>query len=174
VAEVVWFLLTRDMGADRTVRRLEEPSFYPTGPGGDGLVIYELQDQTFIFRLWEIKKHAAASHISATATKAMQQLATRGTGYLAQYVAVAPRGDADLEATYSRLVDAWVDADEAAGAGIALGISASAAPRRRCFSQMQVHFPLLNREGQLEGLVAAIGDFPAFTSSVRGFVWNAL
>jgi len=176
VAEVVWFLLTRDGALDhgRTIRRIEEPSFYVTGPGGDGLVVSELEDGTLVFRLWEIKKHNRSGGISATATRAMTQLATRGAGYLAQYVATAPNSDGDVARLYAELVDHWVDAHSVAGAGVGIGTSATSAPKRRCFTTMQSHFPRLNEPGQLEGLVVGIADFAGFSRSVRDFVWSAL
>jgi len=61
VAEFVWFLIASEMPSDgRTIRRIEPPGFYVTGPGGDGLASYELESGTLIFRLWEIKKHVVS------------------------------------------------------------------------------------------------------------------
>jgi hypothetical protein len=38
---------------------------------------------------------------------------------------------------------------------------------------MHTRFPELSLD-QLAGLVVALGDFPAFTSSVRDRIWSAL
>jgi hypothetical protein len=175
VAEFVWFMLASELPGDgRTIRRIEQPSFYVTGPGGDGLASYELEDGTLIFRLWEIKKHVASAHLSGTVTRACRQLSRNGANYLAQYIAVAPESDPALAELYARFVDLWVDTAPQAGVGVAVGTSRSRAPRRRCFSGMQHNFPGLNQGDQLEGLVAAIADFPAFARRVREFVWSAL
>jgi hypothetical protein len=175
VAEVVWFLLTRDLVDEgRTLRRIEEPSFYVTGPGGDGLVVFQADDGSLLFRLWEIKKHTGSRHLSATATRAMTQLSRNAPSYLAQYVSVAAHTDQQVADLYARLVDAWVDGDTCAGVGVAIGTSLNSAPKQRCFTGMQTHFPHLVAGDQLEGLVAAIADFPSFASRVRGFVWNVL
>jgi hypothetical protein len=175
IAEFLWFSLIRELpGERRQIRRIEQPGFYVTGPGGDGLATYELADGTLIFRLWEIKKHVSSAHLSATVSRACGQLNRNGAIYLAQYVAVAPEGDPALAELYGRLVDLWVDNAGEAGVGVAIGTSRSSAPRRRCFSGMLRHFPGLGGGDQLEGLVVAIADFPAFARRVRGFVWSAL
>jgi hypothetical protein len=176
IAEVVWFLLTRDAEYEsRALRKIEEPGFYVTGPGGDGLVVFEVLDGTLVFRIWEIKKHTGTAHLSATATRAMTQLAEEGASYLAQMVALADHQDAaDIADLYAQLVDHWVDSAACAGAGVGIGTSMATAPKRRCFTQMATHFPGLNGGDQLEGLVVAIRDFSEFTRDVRGFVWNAL
>jgi hypothetical protein len=175
VAEFVWFLLTREVpGHGRNIRRIEQPGFYVTAQGGDGLVVYELANRTLIFRLWEIKKHIGSRHLSGTVARAFNQLGRKGATYLAQYVALAPELEPMLADLYGRLVDLWVDAAPSAGAGVAVGTSHSQAPRRRCFSAMQRYFPRLNHGDQLEGLIVAIGNFPAFASRVREFVWSAL
>jgi hypothetical protein len=175
VAELVWYLLTRDsVTPERQVRKIEEPSFYVTGPGGDGLVVFELTDGTLVFRLWEIKKHTGSGHLSATTGRAMRQLAASGAAYLAQYVSVAPSDDPAVEAFYAHLVDYWVDSHPLAGAGVAVGTSAARAPKRRCFSGMQTYFPGLTGDSQLEGLIASISDFTRFAEDVRGFLWTSL
>ena len=175
VAEYVWYLLAKDLPSNgRAIRRLEQPSYHVTSPGGDGLVTYEVADGTLIFRLWEIKKHTASNSISGTITRACDQLSTNGAAYLAQYVALAPTDDRAVAELYANLVDLWIDAEPQAGVGVAVATSRSKAPQRRCFTNMHRHFPSLTRGDQLEGLVAGIADFPAFVRLVRRFVWNAL
>ena len=175
VAEFIWFLLARESpGDDRSVAHLEPPKPHVTAPGADALVIYRMNGAVLVFRLWEIKKHAGSAHLSSTIGRALTQLSRNGIEYLAQLVPAAPRDDPEVAHLYGQLVDLWRDADERAGVGVAVSTSVQHAPRRRAFSTMQTQFPRLNREGQLEGLVAAIADFPQFAEDVRGFVWSAL
>jgi len=176
VAELTWYVLVNevDPGMGRTLRRVEKPSFFVTSPGGDGLATYELADGSLAFRIWEIKKHTGTRHLSTTVTRACDQLGRRGVEYLAQYVSLAPETDPQLANLYARLVDLWVDDAPVAGAGVAIGTSHAQAPQRRCFTGMQRHFPGLSNGGQLEGMVAAISDFPAFCGRVREFMWSAL
>ena len=175
VAEHVWFHLATEMpGPGRTIRHSEHPSFHPTAPGGDGLVIYEIPGGTLIFRLWEVKKHASSRQISTTIKRAYNQLADNATAYLAQYVALPPANDQEVSTLFASLVDMWVDAEPQAGAGIAIGTSHARTPKKRCFTNMQNFFPDLDHGDQLEGLVAGIANFPAFACLVRDFIWNAL
>lgn len=55
----------------------------PLEPGGDGLVVYNV-GATYVFRLWEIKKHHANGPVSGTINRASKQLASRGNEYLAK------------------------------------------------------------------------------------------
>ena len=175
VAEIVWHLLTEEeTRAERTLAKAEGPSFYVTDTGGDGLAVWQLLDGSLIFRLWEIKKHKSSAHVSGTVATAYQQLSTRATRYLAQYTALGRHYQGNLRALYAELVDSWVDAAPVAGAGIAVSTSSADAPKRRCFSTMQDHFPDFVEPGQLEGMVVGIADFAAFTDEVRGIVWSGL
>jgi hypothetical protein len=175
VAEFIWFLVARaSPGEARTLAHVEPPKSHVTAPGADALVIYRLEDATLVFRLWEIKKHAGSTHLSRTVGRAFAQLTSNGIEYLAQLVPAAPRDDPQVAELYAQLVDLWRDADERAGVGVAIATSAQHAPRRRAFSTMQTQFPRLDREGQLEGLIAAIADFPKFAEDVKRFVWSAL
>jgi hypothetical protein len=175
VAEFIWFLLARERpGEDRSVAHVEPPKAHVTAPGADALVIYRISGAPLFFRLWEIKKHASSAHLSKTVGRAAAQLSRNGIEYLAQLVPAAPRDDSAVAELYGQLVDLWRDADARAGVGVAIATSLEHAPRRRAFSTMHTQFPLLDRDGQLEGLVAAIADFPQFAERVRGFVWSGL
>jgi hypothetical protein len=44
----------------------------------------------------------------------------------------------------------------------------------KAFSQMHRLLPTLCNGDQLEGLIAGIGDFPAFAIQVRDFLWSGL
>ena len=174
VAELVWYLVTLEQATgSRTLRRIEPPSFHVSSPGGDGLVVYERDDGGLIFRLWEVKKHTGKARLSRTTNRAYSQLKTHAPRYLAQYTAAGSGYPPALGAIYAKLVDLWLEAAEPAGAGVAVATSRTHSPQR-CFSAMSKHLPELSRPGQLEGLVAAIGDFPAFSRRVQEFVWSGL
>lgn len=175
VAEIVWHLLTdEEASAERTLVRAEGPSLYVTDSGGDGLAVWRLLDGSLTFRLWEIKKHNSSAHVSGTVATAYSQLSTRATRYLAQYTALGRHYDGALRALYEELVDSWVDAATVAGAGVAVSTSSADAPKRRCFSTMQDHFPDFVDPGQLEGMVVGIADFAAFADEVKRIVWSGL
>lgn len=173
VAEFLWFLVARDAcSPDRTLRHLKGPDFHVTGPGGDGLAVFE-RDGALAFRLWEIKKHDSRAHVSATVSRAYKQLEANATQYLAQMTSLGKHVAPDLAELFARLVDLWIDADPAAGAGVAVATSEGSLPER-CFGRMGDRFPRLTGEDQLEGLVLGLADFPAFSQRVKEIVWSAL
>ena len=60
VAELLWNRLIQERLVCRDKRRLVHAHSVkpdPLEPGGDGLVIYQADGGTLVFRLWEIKKH---------------------------------------------------------------------------------------------------------------------
>ena len=176
VAEYIWYLVARDrVEPHRVMRHLEKPSLLASEPGGDGLAIYErVADGSLAFRLWEVKKHTGSGDVSGVITRACTQLAARGKKYFAKY---ASQGellpDADLVDLYGELGERWIRSHESAGAGVAVAISEARAPRR-AFSQMHRHLPQLRNGDQLEGLIAAVGDFATFALRVREFLWSGL
>ena len=173
VAECVWYLLAREnQAAGLTPRRVEGPSFSVTTPGGDGLVVYQRDDGVLIFRLWEIKKHDSAMHLSRTVARAYKQLDKNAEFYLAEFTTLAGNYEGEVAQLYAALSDLWIDRDGRAGAGVAVGTSDRHLPSR-CFGTMHRSFPHLAVE-QLDGLVVALGNFPTFAQSVRDRVWSAL
>jgi hypothetical protein len=174
VAEVIWFVLTTEEEREHCVlRNSEGPSFSVTETGGDGLAIWECENGTLVFRLWEIKKHTAAAHISRTVTRACRQLSSRAEQYLAKYASVGSKQHSgDLGRLYALLPDLWIDGDERGGAGIAIATSRERAPVRRCFGTLVSTFPDLAATARLEGCVVAIGDFRGFAELVREYVWT--
>lgn len=178
VAELLWNRLlserTKATG-DRSLVRAHSVKPDPLEPGGDGLVVYRSGD-TYVFRLWEIKKHDAKSAISSTINRASKQLATRGGEYLAKLAGpdtVEQRGP--LGAFYAELVELWLDGSERAGVGVSVGTSAAHAPRKpSSFRSITTAFPDFTNPGQLEGVVVAVPDFPAFANRVRQIVWSGL
>ena len=173
VAEFVWFLVTRDrVPPGRQLTMIKGPGFHVTGPGGDGLALYELAGE-HIFRLWEIKKHHGQSHVSSTVARACEQLSANATEYLAQMTVLAQQHADPVGNLLAQLVDLWIDGDARAGAGVAVSTSTSSHPSR-CFGNMASRFPGLVVGGQLEGLVVGLDDLPQFAERVKGMVWSGL
>lgn len=173
VAECVWYILAKEnVPAGLSLRSIEGPSFLVTAPGGDGLVVYQRDDDVLIFRLWEIKKHDSTGGVSRTVSRALQQLDEKAEEYLAQLTTLASTYDGDVGQLHAALSDLWLDRDERAGAGVAVSTSDQYLPNS-CFGRMHVRFPDLAVD-QLAGLVVALGDFPAFAVEVRDRIWSAL
>jgi hypothetical protein len=173
IAEYVWYILAKEnVPGDLTLRSIEGPSFMVTTPGGDGLVVYQREDEVLIFRLWEIKKHDSTGGVSRTVSRALRQLDEKAEEYLAQLTTLAATYDPDVGQLYAQLSDLWLDRDERAGAGVAVSTSDEYLPRS-CFGRMHSRFPELAID-QLGGLVVALGDFPAFAREVRDRVWSGL
>lgn len=179
VAEFVWYQVLQDRRADRgrLLKHLEGPDFHATSPGGDGLAVWEdaAQPSSYRFCLWEIKNHVGKASISGTISGAYKQLDERATEYLAKMTGISVAADTDPELVdlFSDLVTLWVDDSEKAGAGIAVSTHRHLMPDS-CFTTMQEHFPGKTAAGQLEGLVAAIADFEAFSTDIQARIWNAL
>jgi hypothetical protein len=175
VAEYVWYLASRDLREPhRTVHYIEKPSLLPTEPGGDGMVIHRVvADRTLTFRLWEVKKYTGSGSISHVVTEACVQLAGRGRRYFAKFASQLQVSDPELVQLYGILGERWITQHRSAGAGIAVATSDATVPRR-AFSQMHRHLPGLTAGDQLEGLISGIGDFGAFATSGRDFMWTGL
>lgn len=173
VAEYVWYILAQEnLPEDVTLRAIEGPSFSVTTPGGDGLAVYQRNDAVLVFRLWEIKKHDSAMHLSRTVARAYNQIDSNAEVYLAELTTLAGTYEPEIAQLYAALSDLWIDRDERAGAGVAVSTSDGHLPSR-CFGTMHTTFPDLSVD-QLDGLVVALGDFPAFAGAVRDRVWSAL
>ena len=178
VAELLWHRLIteRHTCADgRRVRHIPPQKADTTEPGGDGLVIYQIQNGTLVFRLWEIKKHDAAVYLSSTVRRASEQLKLRGEEYLAKLAAPQTVLDNDIAALFQDIVELWLEGDARGGVGVSVGTSASHAPTSpNAFGSIKTAFPQYSRPGQLESIVVAVPDFPAFASRVREIVWSGL
>lgn len=180
VAELLWNRLLQERSVCRDGRRLVRAHSVkpdPLEPGGDGLVIYEVDAGTLVFRLWEIKKHTSATtRLSATIGRASKQLASRGQEYLAKLAGpeTVDQGGA-LGDLYANLVELWLDGSDRAGAGVSVGTSLQHAPTRPLtFRSIATAFPRFSRPGQVESIVVAMPDFPAFAARVREIVWSGL
>jgi hypothetical protein len=179
VAELLWNRLIQERQVCRDKRRLVyahsvKPD--PLEPGGDGLVVYELDGGTLVFRLWEIKKHESRNPISATIRRASKQLSSRGQEYLAKLAGPETVEQAGpLGELYADIVELWLDGSDRAGAGVSVGTSAQHAPTRpRAFGSITTAFPHFMQAGQRESIIVAVPDFPGFARRVREIVWSGL
>ncbi len=174
VGEWLWFLLMRERNeTDRRVALLEPPKFSVTEPGADGFVVYEVDGQPLLFRLWELKKHTGTAGLSGTSREAYEQLGEQGDRYLAQLTAMHADKDGSLGELCAELVDLWVEADTRAGAGVGVTSAKLPAPTR-CFTAMGKHLPQFTQPGQLEAMLCAVQDYRDLATDVRRFVWTAL
>jgi hypothetical protein len=180
VAELLWNRLVQERLVCRDRRRLVHAHSVkpdPLEPGGDGLVIYETDGSTLVFRLWEIKKHdSQTTRVSATIGRASKQLSSRGQEYLAKLAGpeTVERGG-PLGDLYANIVELWLDGSDRAGVGVSVGTSAQYAPNGpSAFGSIAETFPQFTRPGQVESIVVAMPDFPAFAKRVREIVWSGL
>ena len=178
VAELLWNRLSKERktcSGGRVLIRAHSVKPDPLEPGGDGLVVYKL-GATYVFRLWEIKKHDAKGPVSGTINRASRQLARRGNEYLAKLAGpdtIEQRGP--LGAFYADLVELWLDGSERAGVGVAVGTSDHCAHSRpTVFRSLTKAFPQFAAPGQTEGMIVAVPDFPEFAARVREIVWSGL
>lgn len=178
VAELLWNRLIQDRTVTddaRTLVHTEEVKADPTGTGADGLVVYEVADGTLVFQLWEIKKHAAATPISATIKRAADQLADNGPRYLATLTAPGTKHPGPLGQLFADLVPLWLEHSPRAGIGISIATSTTHAPKKHpAFTNIAPVFPHLDGAGQREALMVAITDFPKFAQRVKEIVWTGL
>jgi hypothetical protein len=179
VAELVWNRLIQERLVCRDKRRLVHAHSVkpdPLEPGGDGLVIYETDGGTLVFRLWEIKKHESQSRVSATIRRASKQLSSRGQEYLAKLAGPETVEQAGpLGELYAEMVELWLDGSDRAGAGVSVGTSEQHAPTRPgAFKSIAAVFPQFTGAGQLESIIVAVPDFPEFARRVREIVWSGL
>lgn len=178
VAELLWNRLLKERttcSGGRALVKAHSVKPDPLEPGGDGLVVYKV-GATYVFRLWEIKKHEAQSGVSSTINRASKQLAGRGSEYLAKLAGpetVQQRGP--LGAFYAQVVELWLDGSDRAGVGVSVGTSDRHAPSRpAAFKSIATVFPQFAAAGQREGVVVAVPDFPRFAERVRMIVWSGL
>jgi len=179
IAELLWNRLMQERTVCRDGRQLVRAhpvKADPLEPGGDGLVVYQDDQGTPVFRLWEIKKHDARGRVSATINRASKQLSSRGHEYLAKLAAPQTlTEDGPLGELYADMVELWFDRSERAGVGVSVGASAHHAPTQPlAFRSIRTAFPEFVGPGQTESIVVAIPDFPEFANRVKEIVWSGL
>ena len=144
-------------------------------PGGDGVVVYEVNDGTLVFRAWEVKKHEQDGALAGTITRASNQLRSRGTSYLAKLTAPGTKQPGALGSLFAEMVDLWLDESDRAGVGVSVATSARHAPVDSSpFESLATNFSSYAAPGQREGIVIAVPNFTAFAAQVREIVWKGL
>jgi hypothetical protein len=178
VAELLWNRLIQERkncSGGRHLVKAHSVKPDPLEPGGDGLVVYEVNG-IYVFRLWEIKKHEAKKPISATIGRASKQLASRGNEYLAKLAGpdtVEQRGP--IGDFYAEVVELWLGGSDRAGVGVSVGTSDVHAPSKpQAFGSIRTAFPSFASLGQTESVIVAVPDFPGFAVRVREIVWTGL
>lgn len=179
VAELIWgrVMAERENTPDgRKLRHLHPPKPDPLEPGGDGLAVYSLADDTLVFRLWEIKKYTGKGTADKAIYRASGQLGKRGAEYLAKLAGPetmtqpGPLGD-----LYADMVELWHDRSPLAGTGVAVSTSDLQVPTTSTpFGSLPKAFPEFANWGQLEGLLVVVPDFAEFAEDVRRKVWSGL
>lgn len=179
VAELFWNRLINERTLCRDGRQLVRAhpiKIDALEPGGDGFVVYVDAHGTFVFRLWEIKKHDAETNLSATINRASKQLHTRGHEYLAKLAGPETlTSDGALGDLYANMTELWFDRSTRAGVGVSVGTSDHHAPNRpTTFGSIRKQFPEFTETSHTEGIVVAVPDFPAFADHVKEIVWSGL
>lgn len=171
VGEWLWHLLTKEKSA---VRIQPDPKGDVTDAGADGFTIYENAAGELRFRLWESKKNTGTAPLSTSLSRAYRQIANSGQRYIAKIVGTFTPGSYDKEIVefMAELSLAWAQGDEFVGAGVTLATH-QALPQKP-FREMSTNLPLLDKPGQLRGLVTSIGCYEEFAKTVRRYAWTAL
>ncbi len=177
IAEHLWYEIVRATnGANGLPIKISRPSLRVTEPGGDGLVVYQLEDSTYFFRLWEVKKHVSSSKpATIKIAEASKQLANNGAEYLAKVSKIGQEVDAHypgLSEFYSKLVGMWLDADSKASAGVSVSKDDRNVISSKPIKIMKTHIPHFVEGQQLEGLFISIPDFAKLTKTVREELWK--
>lgn len=171
VGEWLWHLLTKD---DSAVRLQPSPKGDVTDAGADGFSIYEDNAGALRFRLWESKKNTGSGSLSSSLNKAYKQIADSGQRYVAKIVGTFTPGshDEDLLAFVAEVPAAWAEGGEVVGAGVTLATHQTIPAKP--FKKMSRKLPLLDKPGQLRGLVTSIDRYDELAKTVRRYAWIAL
>ncbi|WP_405889801.1 hypothetical protein OG427_07050 [Streptomyces sp. NBC_00133] len=181
VGEWLWYLLALE-SPDTPARAREyltPPKDNVNDSGGDGLVIYRSRSGAgpeLLFRLWEMKKYTGKDDsVTDTVRGAWDQLSEHGISYVISQIAWADREvSGDVGVFVSEMADLWLEGHPSSGAGVSVATNTSAAPKQRAFTTSHERIPHLRHDGQLEGMIVAIDDFPDFARHVQELVWTAL
>lgn len=169
IGEYLWHMAITVDEAEPELIQVLGPKFHVTAPGGDGLVIR--RGAQLRFTVWEIKKRRS-SDLSSAVREAYDQLTRQATEYLAEYSATEQViADAATARFFGRLVEAWVNGEPDARAGVA--VTSSHAPAR-CFSTMGNYFTQLVVDDSRHGMTLVVPDYPAFAQRVRELLWTGL
>ncbi|HEY9264765.1 MAG TPA: hypothetical protein VIQ11_09190 [Mycobacterium sp.] len=173
IGEWLWHQLTKDSPA---VRVQPDPKGDVTDAGGDGFSIYENGTGALRFRLWESKKNTGSGSLSTSLNEAYNQLAESGQRYVAKIVGTFVQVSNDISdemvAFITEVPAAWTQGDGLVGAGVTLATH-QALPEAP-FRRMSAKLPLLDKPGQLRGLVTSVSCYDELAKTVRRYAWTAL
>ena len=175
VAEYFWYEIVRSREESEELVDIHKPSLRVTEPGGDGLVIYQADYESYIFRLWEVKKHAISTSATSKITKASKQLKDNGAEYLAKLSKVEQERDREypgLSKYYAELVPKWLESSSDAHAGVSLSKDDVSSVTSTPIGTMKTHLPGLNGERQLSAIIISMPDFVEFTKKVQASLWK--
>ena len=173
VGEWLWHLVTKDKAA---VRLQPDPKGDVTDAGADGFTIYENKAGALRFRLWESKKNTGSRSLSTSLNDAYNQIAVSGQRYVAKIVGAfsqVSNDSSDEMRTFIEEVPAsWNQGDELVCAGVTLATHQGLPDTP--FKKMNKKLPLLDKPGQLRGLVISIGCYDELAKTIRRYAWTAL
>lgn len=170
VVEHLWACLAPELaGGWGLPLHVEHEHFSVIDHGGDGLSIYDFGAPDLRFRLWESKRHDAATSVTTVVSGAADQVKKDGTRYLARMTkALQSHGDARIEQLSGRIVDLWAERDASGGVGISVGTTTTAANLpARPFRGLRRVFDTYTAPSQREGLIIHIPDLKAISVKVR-------
>lgn len=174
VAEHLWYFIVQEATDGEPIEHIEGPGVRSTDAGGDGLIVHRNPAGELFFRLWEIKKATGASDVSSTVTTAYGQLKTRALRYLAEYTTIAATiGDSEVAGFLAGMIEAWVNAEPTAAAGVSVATSTDKVPER-CFTTFGDQFPQLTVPKRLKGMITALEALPEFAEMVKEEIWKGL
>jgi hypothetical protein len=170
VAEHLWACLAGDLdGGWGRPLHVEHDHFSVIDHGGDGLSIYDFGAPDLRFRLWESKRHDAASSVTTVVTGAAGQIKADGTRYLARMTkALQLHGDARIESLSGRIADLWAERSPSSGVGISVGTTTPAGGLpNRPFQGLRRAFDTYPGPEHREGLIIHVADLKALAVAVR-------
>lgn len=177
VVEHLWACLAPDLpGGWGLPLHVEHEHFSVIDHGGDGLSIYDFGAPDLRFRLWESKRHDAATSVTTVVSGAADQVKKDGTRYLARMTkALQSHGDARIEQLSGRIVDLWAERDASSGVGVSVGTTTAAANLpARPFQGLRRVFDMYTNPAQREGLIIHIPDLKALSVKVRAEIMKGI
>jgi hypothetical protein len=177
VAEHLWACLAPDLsGGWGLPLHVEHEHFSVIDHGGDGLSIYDFGAPDLRFRLWESKRHDAATSVTTVVSGAADQVKKDGVRYLARMTkALQSHGDARIEQLSGRIADLWAERDASSGVGVSVGTTTTAASLpARPFQGLRRVFDMYPNPAHREGLIIHIPDLQAFSLKVRAEIMKGI
>jgi hypothetical protein len=178
IAESLWYsiILARELD-DEILVRIEDPHFTVTEPGGDGLAVYQKNDDTFFFRLWEMKKHNQLATATSKITEASSQLKDNGAEYLAKWSKIDQEVDytiPGLSKYYAQLVEKWITSSSDTNSGISLTKNTASfitdTPVTKAKEILTTHTEI----NQVEVMIIKFDDLNELGNKVRKVIWNGI